>query len=65
MSQNPDIELSQLKEKSVNPTIINDNLLVNDLDVYDEDFEPDFGFLTRETSTIHHVFQNQNQSRVT
>jgi hypothetical protein len=59
MSQNPDIELSQLKEKSVNPTIINDNLHVDD--VYDEDFEPDFGFLTRETSTIHHVFQNQRR----
>jgi hypothetical protein len=60
MSQNPDIQLYQLKEKSVNPTlIINNDLSVEDYDNEVDDEEPDFGFLTRETSTIYQVFQNQ------
>jgi len=59
MSQNPDIQLCQLKEKSVNPSPnINNDLYVEDYD-NEVDDQPDFGFLTRETSTIYQVLQNQ------
>jgi hypothetical protein len=58
MSQNPDIQLSQFKEKSVNPTINND-LCVEDYENEVVNDEQDFGFLTRETSTIYQVFQNK------
>jgi hypothetical protein len=59
MSQNPDIQLCQLKEKSVNPQpTVNNDLYLEDYDNEIDD-EPDFGFLTRETSTIYQVFQNR------
>lgn len=54
MSQNPDIQLCQFKEKSVNPMTNNDYYDDNHEDYYTNEEEHDFiPILTREVSTIY------------